>query len=97
MRNIKPPKLTPMKLSGRDGILVQTPYDEIFVGQLKNMISRRDRWWNEHRKGWWVAEEERTLVMHLLEMFGGTVVIVDQDGHEVIHEHGETLEQGRLL
>ncbi len=87
-----------MKLYGRPGVLLQTPYDEHFVGQLKT-LPHRERIWFAHRLGWWVSEEHAALGRHfLLECFG-VAVIVDDKGNETVHDHrtGETLEQGRLL
>ncbi len=87
-----------MKLSGRPGLLVQTPYDEFFVEQLKAMVPHRDRWFNRPRKGWWVAEEHREMILHLVRETFGAIIVVDEDGHEITHEpSGEKLEQGRLL
>ncbi len=99
MTSRKVARISPMKLSGRPGMLFQTPYDETYVGQLKAMIGRRDRWWNDHRKGWWIAADSARLARHLtLEAFG-VAVIVDDEGHETTHDQrtGETLEQGDLL
>ena len=86
-----------MKSYGRPGVLVQTPFDEFFVEQLKAMVPPRDRWWNAHRKGWWVAEEYRDIVLHLVrEAFGGAIIVVDEEGREITHEGDERLEQGML-
>lgn len=94
----KPPKVSPMKLRNRPGILVQTPFDRFFVDQVKSMVPRSDRWWNDHRTGWWISEEYREPIEHLTRECFGAVVIVDEDGHEITHERsGEKLEQGRLL
>ena len=87
-----------MRLRNRPGLLVQTPFDEFFVEQLKAMVPRGDRWWNAHRKGWWVAEEHRETILHIVRDAYGTIIVVDEDGREITHEpSGEKLEQGRLL
>ena len=87
-----------MKLAGRAGVLVQTPFDEFFVEQIKAMVPRHERWFNPHRKGWWVAEEWAPVIEHLVRETFGAVVIVDEAGHEITHERsGERLEQGRLF
>ena len=87
-----------MKLRARPGVLVQTPFDMEFVLQLKAMVPRHDRWFNEHRKGWWVAEVWAQVIEHLVRETFGAVVIVDEGGREITHERsGEKLEQGRLL
>ena len=93
----KPAKVSPMELSGRPGVLVQTPYDEFFIEQLKAMIPRRDRWFNRPARGWWVAEEHREMILHLVRDAFGAIIVVDEDGREITHEGGERLEQGRLL
>jgi hypothetical protein len=94
----KPAKVSPLKLSGRPGFLVQTPYDEFFIEQLKAMIPRGDRWFNAHRKGWWVAEEHSEMILHLVREAFGAIIVVDEDGREITHERsGEKLEQGRFL
>lgn len=95
----KTAKISPMQLRGRPGVLLQTPYSDYFVQNLKASIDRRDRWWNEHRKGWWVAEEHARLARHfVLEEFG-VAIIVDDEGEErtIDHRTGETLQQGDLL
>lgn len=87
-----------MKLSKRPGFLVQTPYDEFFVDQLREMVPRRDRWFCRPRKGWWIAKEHLEIVLHLVRDAFGTIIVVDDDGREITHEaSGEKLEQGRLL
>jgi len=93
----KPAKVSPMKLRGRAGILVQTPYDEFFVGQIKAMVPRHERWFNEHRKGWWISAEWAPAIEHLVREAFGAVVVADQDGREITHEAGEKIEQVRLL
>ena len=94
----KPAKVSPMELSKRSGVLFQTPFDEFFVEQLKAMVPRPDRWWNGHRKGWWIATESSEIVFHLARDAFGAIVVVDEDGNEIIHERsGEKIEQGRLL
>lgn len=99
MKKTAVPKLSPMKLRGRPGVLFQTPYDEMYVAQLKGLIpNKRDRWFNEHRRGWWIAEEHVDLVTHLTRETFGAMRVVDDEGHEIIEERsGERLEQGRLL
>lgn len=86
-----------MKLRGRPGVLVQTPFDEFYNAQLKAMIPKRDRWWNEHRTGWWIHEDYADTITFLAEQAFGAIIIVDDDGREITHEGGERLEQGRLL
>ncbi len=87
-----------MRLSKRPGYLVQTPFDDVFIEQLREMIPKRDRWFNRPRKGWWIAEEHLELVLHLVrDAYGGAIIVVDEDGREITHEGGERLEQGRLL
>ena len=87
-----------MKLSKRPGYLIQTPFDDFFLEQLREMIPKRDRWFNRSRKGWWIAEEHLDVVLHLVrDAFGGAIIVVDEDGREIIHEGDERIEQGRLL
>ncbi len=87
-----------MTLHGKPGFLVKTPYDDFFLEQLREMVPVRDRWFNRPRKGWWIAEEHRDVILHLVrEAFGGAIVVVDEDGREITHEGGERLEQGKLL
>ena len=94
----KTPRISPMQLAGRPGVLVQTPYDEFFVGQIKAMVPRGDRWFDPYRKGWWVAEAHAATIEHLVRECFGAVVIVDADGYAVTHEcSGEKLVQESLL
>lgn len=95
---MKHPRVRPMKLNKREGVLVRTPYDETFNAQLRGMIPRGDLWFNAHAKGWWVAEAHRAIVLHLVrEAFGG-VEVVDENGEAVIHTAtGERLHQEELL
>ena len=87
-----------MKHYGEPGFLIQTPYDEFFVNQIREMVPVRERWFNRPRKGWWVAEKHREIVLHLVrDAFGGAIIVVDEDGHEITHEGDERLEQGQLL
>ncbi len=87
-----------MKLSKRPGVLVQTPYDEFLIAQLKAMVPRRDRWWNDHRKGWWIAEEHEKTVVHLVLQAFQYVVVVDEHGDAITHDNtGARLVQERLL
>lgn len=95
---IRPCRVSPMKHYGAEGFLIQTPYDEIFVEQIREMVPIKDRWFNRSRRGWWVAEEHREIVLHLVhEAFGGAIIVVGDDGREITHEGDERLEQGRLL
>ncbi len=92
------PSVRPQKLQGRPGVLLKTPFDEFFLGQLKAMVPHNDRWFNQLARGWWIAEEHAEPMVHLtLETFGATIV-VDEDGREITHERsGERLEQTRLF
>ncbi len=89
--------IRPQKLRGRPGMLARTPYDEFFVEQLKAMIPRGDRWFNPISKAWWIAEEHREMILHLVRDAFGTIIVVDEDGREITHEGDQRLEQGRLL
>ncbi len=92
------PKVSPMKLRKRAGVLVQTPYDEFLNSQIKGMVPRGDRWWNDHRKGWWVAEEYRDIAIHLVLQCFQYVVVVDDEGEAITHDStGAKLVQERLL
>jgi len=95
---VKLATVRPMKLNGRPGLLVRTPFDEVFNGQLRAMIPRGQVWFNAHAKGWWVAEAHRSVVLHLaLEAFGG-VEVTDENGETVAHTAaGERLHQEKLL
>ncbi len=87
-----------MKHYGAPGFLIQTPYDEFFVDQIREMVPIRERWYNRPRKGWWIAENYREIVLHLVrDAFGGAIIVVDEDGREITHEGDERIEQGRLL
>ena len=87
-----------MKHYGAPGFLFQTAYDEFFVEQLREMVPIKERWFNRPRKGWWVAEKYRDVILHLVQdAFGGAIIVVDEDGREITHEGGVRLEQGKLL
>ena len=94
----RPARISPLKSYGREGVLVQTPFDEFFVEQLKAMVPRREREWNAHRKGWWIDLKHSETIVHLIRDAFGAIIVVDEDGREIIHERsGEKIEQGRLL
>ena len=93
----QPAKISPLKSYGREGVLVETPFDETFIEQLKAMIPRKEREWNGHRRGWWVDLKHRETIIHLVGDAFGAIVIVDEDGREITHEGGERLEQETLF
>ena len=69
----------PHRDDDRPGILVQTPYSEEFVEELKS-LPRRDRAWDSEEKVWWVAEAHRDRVQELVIHHFGAVEVVDEDG-----------------
>lgn len=90
-------RISPSTLRGRAGVAVRTPFDEVFVGQLKAMIPRNDRWFNPHVKTWWVAEDHVDLVTYLVRDCFGTVEITGTDGRKItLTPAGETLVQEEL-
>ena len=94
----KPARISPMKHYGRDGVLLQYPYEPDFNETLKAMFPRRDVWFNQHRKGWWIAVEHVDSVTHLMRNRWGTVEIEGVDGRKVtLTPAGETLVQEELL
>ena len=80
----------PQKLRGRLGVLVKTPYDEVFLGQLKAMGSPS--------RPLVQCMEDHSLVPLRDPPTASRLIVVDEDGREITHERsGEKLEQGRLL
>jgi hypothetical protein len=37
------------------GFWLDTPYDKIFIGELKNLIAYPGRKWDKERRQWWVS------------------------------------------
>jgi hypothetical protein len=92
------PRIRPMKLKGRPGVSVRTPFDEVFLAQLKSLVPHGDRWFNGHVKEWFVAEASVDVVTHIVRECFGTVEIVDDDGVSVTHTRaGERLLQEGLF
>lgn len=91
-------RIRPMKLKGRPGILVRTPYDPFFNEQLKAMVPRADRWFNDHAKGWWIAEAHADVIRHLIRECHGGLEITDEHGESIIETaDGERIHQESLL
>jgi len=95
---MKPPRIFPMKLQGRPGVLVKTPFSDAFLLQLKGMVPSGDRWWNEHAKGWWVAIVHQDVMEHIVREVFGSVEIEDEDGNVIcLTAAGEKLYQEPLF
>lgn len=91
------PRIRPMKLKGRTGVLVRTPFSAPFNDTLKAMVPRGDRWWNEAATGWWVSERHAPVVQHLVREHFGNVEITDAEGETVTYTRaGEKLHQESL-
>lgn len=85
-----------VKRQGRTGLLVVTPFDELFVDKLKSQVPTLDRWWTGD--AWFVTSEHMDLVVSLcLQHFGG-LMLLGGDGEEdrIVDRSGSTA-QGRLL
>lgn len=92
------PRILPMQLQGRPGVLVKTPFSDAFLLQLKAMVPRDGRWWNEYASGWWVAIPYRSVVEHLVRDIFGTYELEDEDGQVITYTPaGEKLVQESLL
>lgn len=87
-----------MKLRGRPGILLRTPFDRGFNDQLKGMVPRANRWFNEHASGWWIAEQHKPVIEHMAREWFGGIEILDGEGEAlVVTAAGERCRQERLL
>lgn len=96
MRDV--PRITPMKRFGRiPGVLVQFPWAPHLNAAVKGLVPRADRWWNEHRTGWWIHERHKDLVIHLVSEAFPAVEYVDEDGTAITIEGEDRIVQGRLL
>jgi hypothetical protein len=87
-----------MKLKGRDGVLVQFPFDEVLIERLKAMIPHRDRWFDPNRKGWWVASTHERIARHFLLEVYQHIEVIDADGEAVLQTaSGERWKQEGLF
>lgn len=68
----------------RPGVLLRTPYSEIFIDQLKAQVPPDDRRWWADSKGWWVAEEWTEEAEEIAIHAFGEIQVVDEDGHTLI-------------
>jgi hypothetical protein len=91
-------RIVPMRLSGRPGVLVKTPFSDAFLLQLKALVPYTDRWWNERAVGWWCAQPYQDVVEHIVRDVFGTYELEDEDGLVVTYTAaGEKLYQEELL
>jgi hypothetical protein len=87
-----------MKHRQHAGVLVQTPYDETFVARLKALVPFTDRWFNEHKAGWWVSQRYADVVTHLAhESFGGAEIVDEHGDRVVVTAAGERCKQSELF
>jgi hypothetical protein len=87
-----------MRHGRHEGVLVQTPYDEHFVAALKALVPFTDRWFNEHRSGWWISKKFGDVATHLAhEHFGGTEIVDENGDRVVVTAAGERCKQESFL
>lgn len=92
------PRIHPMKSFGRDGVLIQAPYDEVVLEQLKAMVPSEARRWNERLRGWWVRDDYADIAVHLILEAFGSIGRVDESGESVLETaSGERWRQERLF
>ena len=92
-------RVTPMTRQGRyPGILLQTPFSKDFILKLKTMVPFNERWFNEHKSGWWISQQYADVAVHLAsEHFGGASV-VDENGERVfVGVDGARVKQEQLF
>lgn len=91
------PRIRPMKLHRREGVLVQTPFSAVFLDRLRALVPRTDREWFELRTGWWIAKRHADVAQHLVREVFGNVEITDADGETITYTRaGEKLHQEQL-
>lgn len=91
-------RVQPMRHRQYDGVLIQTPYNEHFIAALKALVPFTDRWFNEHRGGWWISKGYADVVTHLAhEHFGGAEITDERGDKVVVTAAGERCRQERLF
>lgn len=82
----------------RPGSLLDTPYNEDFVTDLKDSIPYPHRAWVPDEKLWWVAAEFADEAVKLAAHYFGEVRVTDEDGNEDwVGRGGVVARQERLL
>lgn len=81
----------------RMGILLHSPFDEDLVETIKS-LPRGDRWWDEARHAWWVAEKhEEFVVSAAVASFGHVKITGGDGGSDYYVDRNGCYEQERLL
>lgn len=100
VRNRKRPRIH--RLEG-GGVFLETPYDEVFLEQIKSLIPRGQRTWHEPpdapAKGWRVTAEWADVGEHLTRSaFPGAMDEVRVGGEAITTtEEGKRLQQESLF
>ncbi|MDI7267501.1 MAG: hypothetical protein QME96_05865 [Myxococcota bacterium] len=83
----------------RDGYLVQTPFHEGFIHDLKDQVPPSHRRWWDTSKAWWVDAECEDLLTDLLLRYFDGFERVDADTGEVeyVGRGGARARQGGLF
>lgn len=80
------------------GARVYTPYDPVFVAELKALVPASERAWDPEAKCWWIASDWVEWVEEKVAGSFGEVRVADEDGHALTRTaSGETLWQGDLF
>lgn len=85
--------------TGRPGLLLRTPFHvrhEEFRETLKQ-LPRNDRYWDDGRTAWWIAEEHEEGVRRLCLRYWSQVMTLGQDGEgDVLTDRTGSARQERL-
>ncbi len=81
----------------RMGILLHSPYDEDLVETIKT-LPRGDRWWDEERRAWWIADKHEEFATSAAIASFGHVRITGIEGESDYYiDRNGVCEQERLL
>lgn len=79
------------------GTVVDTPFDQGFIDELKDRWSHGERYWSEAEEVWWIMPgNEETVEELVIEHFGG-VRVVHADGSETLRDQSGDYEQTGLF
>ena len=62
---------------------LRTPYEEVFVGELKDLVPARSRFWDGWHKEWQIAASYWSEVEDLLQGWWGDGSVLDTVPHRM--------------
>lgn len=69
---------------GRPGVFLRTPYDSVFVEELKSALPWRDRAWLPSEGVWWVSDRHRQYAQGLLLDRWPEIMVVGAEGGDYL-------------